>query len=75
MLQCLTASVLRNPSLYPIQTSLDQLQPYYLSPEGNTLLNTNSSLEVLESNEVYPKPPLIQAEQPQLSQSLLITHV
>lgn len=46
-----------------------------MSPEGNTLLNTNSSLEVLESDEISPKTPLIQAEQPQLPQSLLITCV
>ncbi|PKU42927.1 rna-directed dna polymerase from mobile element jockey- hypothetical protein [Limosa lapponica baueri] len=44
----------------------------YLEEETNSRLATPSFQGVVESEKVFPQPPFLQAEQPQLSQSLLI---
>jgi len=44
----------------------------YLGEETNTCLTTASSQVVVESEKVYPQPPLLQTKQPHFPQPLLI---
>ena len=43
----------------------------YLGEETNTCLTTASFQVAVESSEVPPQPPLLQAKQPQLTQLLI----
>jgi len=44
----------------------------YLGEETNTCLTTTSFQVVVESDKVYPQPPLLQTKQPQIPQPLLL---
>ena len=47
----------------------------YMGEEANSHLTTTSSQAIVEINEVFPEPPLLQTEQSQLPQLLLISLV
>ena len=65
-------NVQSKPPLTQPEAIASHLIASYLGEETNTCLTTASFQVVVESDKVYPQPPLLQTKEPQFPQLLLI---